>query len=75
MPPRKDVVFNYYTVVSDDLITSDPHSGQYTTTFKSNIQDETGKVCGTERRLLQTFSTVPRTRTQMCELDLEEVGC
>ena len=32
MPPRKDVVFNYYTVVSDDLITSGPHSGQFTVT-------------------------------------------
>ena len=52
MPPRKVVVFNYYTVVSDDLITSGPHSGQYTTTFKCNIEDETGKVCGTERSLL-----------------------
>jgi hypothetical protein len=53
MPPRKDVVFNYYTVtvVSDDLITSDPHSGQYTNTFKCNIEDEAGKVCGAERGL------------------------
>jgi hypothetical protein len=37
MSPRKVIVFNYYTLVSDDLITSDPHSGQYTTTFKCNI--------------------------------------
>ena len=51
MTPRKVVVFNYYTVVSDDLITSDPHSGQYTDTFKCNIEDEAGKVCGTERSL------------------------
>ena len=47
MSPRKVVVFNYYTVVSDDLITSGPHSGQYTVL----------------------------TRTQIRELDLEEVGC
>ena len=48
MFPRKDVVFNYYTVVSDDLITSGPHSGQYTDTFKYTIEDKSGKVCGAE---------------------------
>jgi hypothetical protein len=47
----KAVVFNYYTVVSDDLITSGPHSGQYTDTFKCTIEDKAGKVCGTERGL------------------------
>ena len=51
IPPRKVVVVNYYSLVSDDLITSGPHSGQYTDTFKCNIEDETGKVCGTERNL------------------------
>ena len=40
MPPRKAVVFNYYTLVSDDLISSGPKSGQYTATFKCNIKDE-----------------------------------
>ncbi len=52
MPPRKTVVFNYYTLVSDDLISSGPNSGQYTATFKCNIKDETGKVCGTERKIV-----------------------
>ena len=52
IPPRKDVVVNYYALVSDDLIPSGPHSGQYTSTFKCNIEDETGKVCGVERNLL-----------------------
>ena len=52
IPPRKTVAFNYYALVSDDLITSGPHSGQYTATFKCNIEDETGKVCGAERSLL-----------------------
>ena len=52
MPPRKTVVFSYCTVVSDDLITSGPHSGQYTVTFKYNIEDEDGKDCGPERNLL-----------------------
>ncbi len=49
MSPRKTVVFNYYTLVSDDLINSGPNSGQYTVTFKCNIKDETGKVCGAEQ--------------------------
>jgi hypothetical protein len=48
MSPRKTVVFNYCTVVSDDLITSDPHSGQYTDTFKYTIEEKAGKVCGAE---------------------------
>ena len=52
MPPRKAVVFNYYTLVSDDLISSGPNSGQYTATFKCNIKDETGKVCGAERKIV-----------------------
>ena len=58
IPPRKTVAFNYYALVSDDLITSGPHSGQYTDTFKCNIEDETGKVCGTERRLLHSKDKV-----------------
>jgi hypothetical protein len=52
MPPRKAVVFNYYTLVSDELISSGPNSGQYTATFKCNIEDETGKVCGAERKIV-----------------------
>ncbi len=40
IPPRKDVVFNYYALVS--------------VTFKCNIEDETGKVCGAERILLHS---------------------
>ncbi len=46
------IVFNYYTLVSDDLISSDPKSGQYTDTFKWNIKDESGKVCGAERKIV-----------------------
>ena len=68
IPPRKVVVFNYYTLLSDDLISSVPNSGQYTDTFKYNIKDESYK----QNRL---FQPVPRTWTQMRELDLEEVGC
>jgi hypothetical protein len=41
MPPRKDVVFNYYTLVSDDLINSGPNSGHHTnkTDFFNRIED------------------------------------
>jgi hypothetical protein len=35
--------FNYYTLVSDNLISSGPNSGQYKSTFKYNIKDESGK--------------------------------
>jgi hypothetical protein len=139
MPPRKavTVVFNYYTLVSDDLISSVPNSGQYTTTFKCNIKDarrlvrsvglneksytEKASRCllatssniskkhrkGVHHTIMlnkhtykpslkdimdkyyvtmrcsvggiiqtkQTFSSVPRTRTQRRELDLKEDGC
>ncbi len=34
MTPRNTVVFNYCTLVSDDLISSGLNSGQYTATFK-----------------------------------------
>ena len=58
IPPRKPVVFNYYALVSDDLITSVPHSGQYTVTFKCNIEDEVGKVWWAERNLLHSKGKV-----------------
>jgi hypothetical protein len=45
--PRKVVVFNYYTLVSDDLIRSGPNSGQYKATFKCNIKKQ--------NRLFQPF--------------------
>ena len=70
MPPRKAVVFNYYTLVSDDLISSGPNSGQYTATFKCNIKDETGKVCGTELKIVHCKGKVVTTTN----LD-SEVGC
>jgi len=39
MTTGKDDVFNYWTLVSDDLI---PHgSGQYTDTFKCNMENKT----------------------------------
>ena len=65
IPQRKAVVFNYYALVSDDLITSGPHSGHYTATFKCNIEDEAGKVCGDERSLLHitdNFKSVVSTK-------------
>ncbi len=51
LPPRKAIVFTYCTLVSDDLIPHDRNSGQYTATFKCNIE-VTGKVCGAERSLI-----------------------
>ena len=51
MSPRKVVVFNYYTLLSDDLISSGPNSGQYTDTFKCNIKDEAYK----QNRLFQPY--------------------
>ena len=56
MTPRKTVVLNYYTLVSDDLISSDPNSGQYTTTFKCNIKDESYK----QNRLFQPYRGLGR---------------
>ncbi len=51
LPPSKAVVFKYWTLVSDDLIPHVRNSGQYTATFKYNIE-ATGKVCGVERNLI-----------------------
>ena len=51
LPPSKAVVFNYWTLVSDDLIAHGRNSGQYTATFKCNIE-VVGKVCGSERSLI-----------------------
>ena len=45
LPPSKAVVFNYWTLVSDDLIAHGRNSGQYTATFKCNIE-VAGKVWG-----------------------------
>ncbi len=42
---------NYWTLVSDDLIAHGRNSGQYTDTFKCNIE-VAGKVCGAERSLI-----------------------
>jgi hypothetical protein len=47
----KAVVFKYWTLVSDDLIPHDRNCGQYTATFKCNIE-VAGKVCGAERSLI-----------------------
>ncbi len=48
-------------------------------TYKTSLKDIMDKYYEMFRgRIIQTkqtFSTVPRTRTQMCELDLKEVGC
>jgi hypothetical protein len=41
------------------------------TSWTSTMRCSVGRIMQTK----QTFSTVPRTRTQMRELDLEEVGC
>jgi len=51
LPPSKAVVFKYWTLVSDDLIPHGRNSGQYTATFKCNIE-VAGKVCGSERSLI-----------------------
>ena len=37
LPPSKAVVFNYWTLVSDDLIAHGRNSGQYTATFKCTV--------------------------------------
>jgi hypothetical protein len=52
LPPIKDVVLKHWTLVSDDLITTDRNSGQYKATFKCNIVDGDGKVCGADRNIL-----------------------
>ena len=41
------------------------------TSWTSTMRCSVGRIIQTK----QTFSTVPTTRTQMRELDLEEVGC
>jgi hypothetical protein len=51
LPPRKTVVFKYWTLVSDVLIPHVRNSGQYTVTFKYNFE-VTGNVCGSERSLI-----------------------
>jgi hypothetical protein len=51
LSPGKAVVLKYWDLVSDDLIPHDRNSGQYTTTFKCNIE-VTGKVCGSEQNLI-----------------------
>ena len=67
LPPSKTVVFKYWTLVSDDLIPHVRNSGQYTATFKCNIE-VAGKVCGAERSLIhckdKTVSTTNRWCTQ-----------
>jgi hypothetical protein len=52
LPPSKDVVLKHWTLVSDDLITAGRNSGQYKATFKCNIVDGHGKVCGADRSIL-----------------------
>jgi hypothetical protein len=54
-PPRKTVVFNYYTLVSDDLISSGPNSGHYKSTFKYNIKDESGKDNPTFKDIMNKY--------------------
>jgi hypothetical protein len=51
LAPSKVVVFKYWTLVSDDLIPHVRKSGQYTATFKCNIE-VAGKVCGPEQSLI-----------------------
>ena len=46
---------------TDDLITSVRNSGQYEDTFKCNIVDGDGKVCGTDRSLLHYRGKVVST--------------
>ncbi len=41
------------------------------TSWTSTMRCSVGRIIHTK----QTVSTVPRTRTEMCELDLKEVGC
>jgi hypothetical protein len=75
MPPRKAVVFNYYTLVSDDLISSGPNSGQYTVTFKCNIKDETGKVCGTERKIVHCKGKAVSTSNLIQDIEKKSKKC
>ncbi len=73
MSPRKVVVFNYWTLVSDDLIILRDKSYSKTS-WTSTMRCFVGRIM----KKKHTFSTVPRflrTRTQIRELDLEEVGC
>ncbi len=60
LPPNNPVVFEYWTLVSDDLIPHSRNSGQYTTTFKCNIE-VAGKVCGSERSLIHCKEKVVST--------------
>jgi hypothetical protein len=74
LPPRKDVVFKYWTLVSDDLIPHGRNSGQYTVTFKSNIE-VTGKVCGTERILIHCKDKTVSTTNLITHVETMSKKC
>ena len=67
MTPRKDVVFNYFTLVSDDLI---GYKGQLS---EVNLDPDALVDMVSIMVNKHVYKTSPRT--QRCELDLEEVGC
>ena len=61
LPPSKAVVLKHWTLVSDELISVDRNSGQYKATFKCNIVDGDGKVCGADRSILHYRGKVVST--------------
>ncbi len=53
--PRKTVVFNYYTHVSDDLIISGLNSGQYTPSLKDIMDKYYEMFCGRNHTIKTDF--------------------
>jgi hypothetical protein len=74
LPPIKAVVFNYWTLVSDDLIAHGRNSGQYTATFKCNIE-VAGKVCGAERSLIHCKDKVVSTTNLISHVESMSKKC
>jgi hypothetical protein len=74
LPPRKAVVFKYCTLVSDDLIPHGRNSGQYTATFKCNIEVD-GKVCGAERTLIHCKDKTVSTTNMIDNVEAMSKKC
>jgi hypothetical protein len=74
LPPTKVVVFKYWTLVSDDLIPHDRNSGQYTSTFKCNIE-VAGKVCGAERSFIHCKDKTVSTTNLITHVEVMSKKC
>jgi len=74
LPPSKSVVFKYWTLVSDDLIPHGRNSGQYTATFKCNLE-VAGKVCGAERSLIHCKDKTVSTTNLITHVEVMSKKC